>query len=111
MTGELLKLADVVGRRFAHQIAERPFLLRLRQPRANDLDDGLRLFRVLHVGLGETFVDVGHLLRVGRFAAQDFDVARAQFAGPFHRRRNMALAVGLRPLSGHEVEAKLRPAL
>src|SRR5919109_1819680 len=38
MAGELLKLADIVCRRFAHQVAERPLLLRFGEPRANDLD-------------------------------------------------------------------------
>src|SRR5438093_1173349 len=61
---------------------------------------------VVHVLRGSRGRD-GQLLAVGRFAAQDLDVARGQLAGPLHRRRDMALLVGLRPLPGDEVEAEL----
>src|SRR5262245_3876552 len=61
VTRQLLQAADVLDRGFTNCITEGPLLPRLFEAGVDDLVDGLSPLRIFEVGLGEAFIDVGHL--------------------------------------------------
>ena len=111
MAGELGQAVAVLLGGVAHQVAEGAFLPSLLQASANDLVDRLGPLHVFQILAGETFIDVGHPLAVGRFLADNLDVLGGQLAGPFHGRGNVALLVSLGPLAGLELETEQVAAL